>query len=83
MSPAVLLVLFLILPNPRAVTHAAPAPVHPALRSADTQRVWSNDDVNFLRENAPISIIGVVLPPSPASTPALNKPVAIPLPYVK
>jgi hypothetical protein len=81
MSITVLLVLFLIQPHPPAVTHSVVSPSRPVATSVDTQRTWSNDDVNFLREHAPISIVGVVLPP--ASAPAVNKPVATPLPYVK
>lgn len=40
---------------------AAPLPGRPdsrASRNAATEKVWTNQDIPFLRENAPISIIG-------------------------
>lgn len=81
MNIAVLLVLSLILLHPSAANRSSAPLFHPAASTADAQRIWSNDDVKFLRQNAPISVVGLVLPAAPA--PAVNEPVATPLPYVK
>lgn len=44
--------------RPSHAMHSATTP-H---RAPDQQRVWSNDDLKYLRENAPISIIGSTQP---------------------
>lgn len=52
----------------------------PAARAVE-QRVWSNDDVKYLRESAPISIIGVVTPALPEPDAKAGPPCG--RPYIK
>ncbi len=55
MTPAIL-VLFSVLS-----VHSAPA------RDASAQKIWMNDDVEWLRANAPISVIGSLTVVAPAA----------------
>lgn len=59
-------ILTLIALGSAAPTHRISVP--PAFTSSRAlePRVWSNDDVKYLREKAPISIVGVVAPTLPA-----------------
>jgi len=77
------LILLITLVSLGAVAPASSCPSrapHSPSCAPDQSRVWSNDDVNFLRENAPISIIGVV---NPAPTPAAPADNSEPAPYIK
>jgi hypothetical protein len=74
--------------------HATTMPAHRAAHAgasrariavsgdSTTQKVWSNDDIKFLRENAPISLFRPASTPEPAVSAAANAP-TVRRPYVK
>lgn len=74
-------ILTLIALGLAAPAHRISVPPASTSNRAIEARVWSNDDVNYLREKAPISIIGVVTPTLAAGS--AKEPPPCEGPYVK
>jgi hypothetical protein len=74
--------------------HSATPPVHHAANfhgranshiartDSNTQKVWSNDDIQFLRENAPISLFNPASTQEPASSATPNQAAPVRRSYV-
>jgi hypothetical protein len=70
---------------PAILVFLAAMSLHPAARrDSSVQKTWTNDDIDLLRANAPISVFSVpATPQTSAATPASAAPVIVNPPYVK
>jgi hypothetical protein len=70
---------------PAILVFLAVLSVHPTARpDSSVQKTWTNDDIDSLRANAPISVFSVpAAPQASATTPAAAAPVIVNPPYVK